>query len=302
NREGAPVFNRTVSANLGMSYSIANVLLEAGPKAIGKWLPFELSESELKDRLRNKMIRPTTIPQTLEDLWLEQAVCREALRLSLAHHRLLAVGLSGTQQKRGIADLFVQARNRYELVDLQKLDLVIGSGGVLSHAPNRMSAALMMLDGFALEGVTQLAVDSIFMMPHLGVLASVNEKASTEIFLKDCLINLGHAVVASFSGSLRQRELGKVFCDGKLIGSIERGRLKHVEMETGITVSLHVEPSGASINVGAGAGKPYSGQVKVGHCGLFLDGRNRPIEFPKSDTERILIIKDLYKHLGLMEI
>ena len=39
------------------------------------------------------MIRPTTIPQTLEDLQIEQAVCREALRLAFEHHKSLARGL-----------------------------------------------------------------------------------------------------------------------------------------------------------------------------------------------------------------
>ena len=33
-------FNRTVSANLGMSYSISNVLTEAGLEQIARWLPF----------------------------------------------------------------------------------------------------------------------------------------------------------------------------------------------------------------------------------------------------------------------
>jgi uncharacterized protein (TIGR01319 family) len=64
-------FNRTVSANLGLSYSISNVLAEAGEDNIARWLPEPLPEGELRNRLRNKMIRPTTIPQTRPDLLLE---------------------------------------------------------------------------------------------------------------------------------------------------------------------------------------------------------------------------------------
>ena len=74
-------FVRSVSANLGMSYSICNVLKEAGIGNIVRWLPFKLDEADVKNRLRNKMIRPTTIPQTLEDLMIEHAVAREAIRL-----------------------------------------------------------------------------------------------------------------------------------------------------------------------------------------------------------------------------
>lgn len=89
------VYNRTVSANLGMSYSICNVLKEAGIENIVRWLPFEVDPFEVRNRLRNKMIRPTTIPQTYEDLLIEHAVAREALRLAFEHHKSLARGLVG---------------------------------------------------------------------------------------------------------------------------------------------------------------------------------------------------------------
>src|SRR5262249_3378504 len=58
-------FNRTVSANLGMSYSISNVFAEAGMPAILRWVHFDMDERDLRNRVKNKMIRPTTIPQTL---------------------------------------------------------------------------------------------------------------------------------------------------------------------------------------------------------------------------------------------
>ncbi len=58
------VYNRTVSANLGLSYSICNVLAEAGTTNIARWAPFEVDEASLRNTLRNKMVRPTTIPQT----------------------------------------------------------------------------------------------------------------------------------------------------------------------------------------------------------------------------------------------
>ena len=57
-------------------------------------------------------------------------------------------------------------------MNLFELGLIIGSGGVLSHAPRRHQAALMMIDAFQPVGVTMLAVDSIFMMPQLGVLSA----------------------------------------------------------------------------------------------------------------------------------
>jgi len=99
-------FVRSVSANLGMSYSVTNVMKEAGIDNIMRWIPFNLDREEVAARLMNKMIRPTTIPQTLEDLIVEHSVAREALRLGLKHHRTIATRLKGVQIERTISDMF----------------------------------------------------------------------------------------------------------------------------------------------------------------------------------------------------
>jgi uncharacterized protein (TIGR01319 family) len=46
-------FNRTVSANLGMSYSICNVLAESGLDNVLRWVPFDINRSELTNRIGN---------------------------------------------------------------------------------------------------------------------------------------------------------------------------------------------------------------------------------------------------------
>ena len=155
------IFNRTVSANLGMSYSVSNVLAEAGLDAVMRWLPFSLDEADLRDRIKNKMIRPTTIPHLLEELQVEQAIAREALRLAFVQHRALAVGLKGVQAERTLSDVFDQSAGGESLIKMRDLDLLIGSGGVLSHAPRRVQTAAMLIDAFQPEGITRLAVDSI---------------------------------------------------------------------------------------------------------------------------------------------
>src|SRR5205807_989880 len=80
------------------------------------------------------------------------------------------------------------------LVDLMALDMIVGSGGVLSHAPRRAQSALMMMDAYQPEGVTLLTVDSIFMMPQLGILSTVLPEAATQVFERDCLIYLGTCI------------------------------------------------------------------------------------------------------------
>jgi uncharacterized protein (TIGR01319 family) len=294
-------FNRTVSANLGMSYSVCNVLLEAGIENICRWLPLEIDPEAAADRLRNKMIRPTTIPQTLEDLHLEQAVAREALRLALVHHRELAVGLKGVAQERTIADAFDQTAAGESLVDMMELDLVIGSGGVLSHAPRREQAALMMLDAFAPEGFTQLAVDSIFMMPHLGVFSTVHAAAATEVFEKDCLVPLGAAV--SPAGPVKRP--GEVICRVSVAGPegtreevITAGELKLLPLERGASAEVTARPA-RRYDCGEGPGREVRRTVTGGIVGLILDGRGRPLHLPADDVARRALIRSWLDALGI---
>jgi uncharacterized protein (TIGR01319 family) len=288
--EGQPVFNRTVSANLGMSYSVSNVLASAGMENVMRWVPFHMDEADLRNRIRNKMIRPTTIPQELEELIIEQAIAREALRLALVQHRELAVGLKGVAQERTIGDAFDQSSSGATLVDMMALDLLIGSGGVLSHAPRRCQTAHMLIDSFLPEGVTMLAVDSIFMMPHLGVLSEVHPQAATEVFDNDCLIKLGHCVApagpAKRGGSLAEVKL--TMPDGTTkTESINSGVMKLVALGAGEKVNAEIVPA-KGLDVGEGPGRTWTGILEGGVVGLVLDGRGRrPFNLPEDDVKRV---------------
>lgn len=291
------VFNRTVSANLGMSYSISNVLKETGIENIMRWVPLDIDEKEVRNRIRNKMIRPTTIPHTLEELKIEQAIAREALRLALIQHREMAVGLKGVQQERTISDAFAQTATGQSLVNMMTLNLVVGSGGVLSHAPRRVQSALMMIDAFELEGVTKLAVDSIFMMPHLGVLSTVHERSATEVFDKDCLIRLGTCIAPS--GNIRKEgeKILVINFDGNTI-ELRAGEMKLIPLELGKKIKVDLIPS-KGFDVGAGNGKPFSTEIEGGVVGLILDGRGRPLKLPEDRNKRINKLNEWFTELKI---
>lgn len=294
-------FTRTVSANLGMSYSISNVLVDAGLEKILRWLPESLDEQDLRNRIKNKMIRPTTIPQTLESLALEQAVAREALRLALDQHRALAVGLKGVQQERTIADAFDQEEGGRSLIDLYRIDLIIGSGGILSHAPRRVQSMMMLIDAYQPLGLTQFAVDSIFMMPHLGVLSQVNERAATEVFLKDCLIPLGSCLAAEGSGNPDEPCFAFTlhFAGGREErGALRFGELLRLELPQGAEADLEADPS-RGVDLGAGKGRPVTVKAKGGVVGLILDARGRPLGLPQDPSERAARLRAWAKAVDL---
>jgi hypothetical protein len=287
--KGERVFNRTVSANFGMSYSISNVLAEAGIENIMRWVPFSIDETDLRNRIKNKMIRPTTVPQLLEDLKIEQAIAREALRLSFIQHKALAVSLKGVRRARGFGESLDQAESGQTVINMPRLDLLIGSGGVLSHAPRRAQAMLMMIDAFEPQGITRLAVDSIFMMPHLGVLAQLNEAAATEVFEHDCLIELGTCVAP-----LNKVKPGAPCFDYTLTvdgttrsGSIKDQEIKLEPLPAGTTAMIKIQPRG-SVDMGAGRGKPVEAPVHGGVVGIVLDGRGRPLVIPEQNRQQLL--------------
>ena len=293
NQGGEAIFNRTVSANLGMSYSISNVLAEAGMENVLRWVPFDIDVSDLGNRIKNKMIRPTTIPQVLEELIIEGAIAREALRLAFDQHKQLAVELRGVQQQRTISEAFAQSETGATLVDMLSLDLIVGSGGVLSHAPRRNQAMLMMIDAFQPEGVTHLAVDSIFMMPQLGVLAQVNEAAATQVFERDCLIHLGTCIAPV--GITSPGNLG-VTITGDVMETVPSGELRLYPLGVGEKARVTIQPE-RRLDMGAGRGQVVEAEVEGGVVGLVVDTRGRPLEVSNTSTERVALLKKWFQAL-----
>jgi len=281
-------FVRTVSANLGMSYSICNVLKESKVENILQWIPFDLDEEALVDILTNKMIRPTTIPQTLNELIIEHAVAREAMRLAFNHHMFLARPLRGViplHQISNILEIKVAGTETY--IDMKRIDMIGGTGGLLSHAPRRVQSMMILIDAFQPEGVTKLIQDSVFMMPHLGILSTVHPKAAMEILEKDCLVSLGTCIAPKGIVKDKEDEMLRMemeMSDGNTsIESFFLGDLKRILLPTGKEIKVKLIPN-KNCDVGAGMGRPLATRIEGGVVGIIIDVRGRPLVLPE-DTE-----------------
>ncbi|OQY39593.1 MAG: methylaspartate mutase [Candidatus Cloacimonetes bacterium 4572_65] len=284
------VFNRTVSANLGMSYSISNVLASAGLENILRWVPFDIDVKELRNMIKNKMIRPTTIPALFKELVLEQAIAKEALRMAFIQHKEFAVSLKGVQKSGDIAEAFTQSESGDTIVNMTTLDLLVGSGGVLSHAPRRKQTMMMLIDAFLPEAVTRIAVDSIFMMPHLGVLAEINPEIATEVFNKDCMVYIGSCVAPI--GKCKE---GKIALEAKIElpdGTIFEEKIPFGELRLlpcGIDqkAKATLKP-GKGLDLGKGRNQEVVTELMGGTVGIVLDTRGRrPFVLPVEASERV---------------
>ena len=265
-----------------------------------------MNERDLRNRIKNKMIRPTTIPQSMEELIFEQAIAKEALRLALRQHKSFATVLKGVQQQRTIADAFEQTSSGQTIVNMMTLNMLIGSGGVLSHAPRRQQAGLMMVDAFMPEGVTRLAVDSIFMMPQLGVLTEVQPRAATEVFEKDCLIHLGTCVApvgtAKKPGPVMKYSIE--LPEGTVSGTLSHLEMKQFDLgiqDNGLPMTAKgvFEPE-RGFDIGAGKGNTVTKEIHGGVAGIILDGRGRPFDLTSlSEPDRVSNLKKWMAELDI---
>jgi len=297
-------FVRSVSANLGMSYSICNVLKETGIKNITRWLPYKIEEGDVKNRLRNKMIRPTTIPQTLKELMIEHAVAREALSLGLKHHKSLATHLKGALKERSLERALSQEVEEESYIKMMKINIIAGTGGLLSHAPDRVQSMIILTDGLQPEGVTRLYQDSVFMMPHLGVLSTVYPDVAWNIFDKDCLIRLGTVIAPS--GNLQEGEhafdVKLEMPDGVTIKKdMKFGDIIRIPLKENEIASLECSPHKA-LDIGSGKGVKREDKIHGGIIGVIFDARGRPLAFPDDDNTRRKILNKWYSSLKLYPI
>ncbi len=176
---------RTVSANIGMSYSILNVARLAGASAITELLAIDMTERELWNHIGNKYTQPTSLPTTREEAMVEWATAAIAIR-EAANEHLRVLRAMPERERPGSAIVGTAEPG------IAGYDLIIGSGGILSHSP-REAAAKILLDALHPSDTVKLAVDRAFMFPHLGVLSEVDEELAKELFFDLALVDLGTA-------------------------------------------------------------------------------------------------------------
>lgn len=267
---------RTVSANLGMSYSLLQSIDRVGLSNIIKWISEDISREEILNIAANKMINPTSLPSRKIEKEFEIAVAKEIIHLSFIDHKKLA-------QYRHNMDMFTEklkGKNIKEkefsagksILNPLNIDMVIGSGGILSHQELSTTFEIM-LDSLSVKGITEFYIDSEFMMPHLGVLTSVNPALGFELFERECLIHLG--TVLSAKG---EDKSGKIAFTLKLNNNIYKIRVGDFLKIPDNSEKLLVEIKPTNkFDIGNGPGKPLIRNIKNGVFGIICDMREKPL-------------------------
>lgn len=192
-------YHRTVSANIGMSYSISNILSQTGIANIMKHLPASFKETEVRDYVANKTLYPVYVPESPEEILVEQAFAIEGASIAWKQHlytnfRTVRLGFLDRLKKSGICkfeqQFFMHTEKPFCLSDI---GVIVGAGGVISHT-DRNAAMRIMTEAFRPHGITKLIVDRNFRSAHLGVLATISPEAALDLFLRECVEEIGWVV------------------------------------------------------------------------------------------------------------
>ena len=260
--EFIPVVNTTV----GVGANIGDILHQVGLQRITRWLPFSTTEDEVRQFVLNHMLHPQSLPADSRELSLMQAFAREAIALTIEAAR----------------------KNSPQLPES---DLILATGGVLSHAPKYGQVAMMLLDAIQPRGVTSLVLDRTMLISQLGAVATVapvtavqvNENDAVSHRLGTCVIPFGNVQ----AGQLAVR-VGVEYSNGRQMSiDVMGGTIEVIPLQVNEQALLTLFPS-PTVDVGLGPGERARAAEEIdgGLIGLIIDARGRPLTLPTDEMER----------------
>jgi hypothetical protein len=259
-------FIPVVNSGLGVGPGAGAVLQRVGLQRIARWLPFTVTEEEVRQFVLNRMLHPHVIPTGPRELELCQAFAREAIAVTMETAR----------------------KNSPQW---QESDLILATGGILAHTPRYGQVMLMLLDALQPRGVTSLALDQAMLVGQLGAVATVapitavqvNENDAVSHRLGTCVIPFG----AMQPGQLALR-VGLEYSNGRQVNvEVMAGSIEVIPLQPNEQAALTLFPA-PNVDVGLGPGERARAaeQIDGGLVGLVIDARGRPLALPADETER----------------
>jgi hypothetical protein len=257
----------TIRGDVGTAFGGDLLIQERGAEAITRWLPQPMGGDEARGVLINKETHPASVEQEPRELWLEQALAREAIRTTLE------IARPGWQP--GAAQPYPHL--------LPLCDTIVVSGGILAHAPRPGQAALLVLDAVEPIGVSTLVLDAYGLAPALGGVAAVKPTAAVEALDSGALVNLA-TVVTPVGHARRGDVVLKIQVtyddDSTFRVEVRYGDLEVLPLPPGRQAVLELRPL-RRFDVGLGGpGKAGRRRVSGGLAGLIIDARGRPLRLP----------------------
>jgi uncharacterized protein (TIGR01319 family) len=200
-------YQRSVSGNMGMSYSIGNVLAECDFdvdvkryfNSNYKYNDCGVETSYFFNYVGNKILYPDYNPNEEHDIYIEHIMAVACIKMALSQHIQLHYRIKNKNlykklcQMTGLgiisenlSDMHYYQRKLFKIINI---DVIIGAGGVITHATPEQ-AIFIMIESLKPDGITRLWRDKHFVSPHFGVLSEVNKDIAQDLLFDECLEEL----------------------------------------------------------------------------------------------------------------
>ncbi|HLA99372.1 MAG TPA: glutamate mutase L [Anaerolineales bacterium] len=264
---------QAVFPHLGLGHGATGILHQATVSEIRRWLHIDLSDDDIRHYVYNKALYPNSLPETPEDLAIEQVMARLAMRLAL----------------REISPGFPEHSFHYGPALLPWFEPIVATGSVLTRAPNFGQSVLMLLDGIQPTGITTLVLDQNHISPALGVSAAINPILAVQVLESNTFQNLGtilSPIGDAKPGTPVLRVRMSIDGGSETSMDIKQGSIEVLQIPQGQEAQLSLTPlQRYDIGMG-GSGRGGRLRVRGGALGVIIDARGRPISLPHDPARR----------------
>lgn len=275
-----------VYPQLGLGEGLANLLRYTSLDEIIKWIHLDIPAETVRDYLFQKSIYPASLPATLEDLAIEQAVARQALYVAV----------------NSIAKDFPRRARRVAAGLMPHFEPILAAGSVITRAPTLGQGLLIVLDGVQPMGITTVIMDQNNLLPALGAAASRNSVLPIQVLESGAFLGLATVVTPYINTrlgtpTLRVRLVNQNGNESQL--EVKHGALEVIPLPVGQSGRLYLQPLHHT-DVGFGPGRTREDGILITGTalGVVIDARGRPLRFPADPVRRRELIKKWLWTLG----
>jgi len=264
---------QSVYPEYGLGRGLSELLDHCPLSDITRWLHLDIPDTYVKEYLYTKVLYPASLPATVEDLAIEQALARQVITLSVKDS-LEEAQNRNTSPKSGLLPWF---------------EPIVASGSVLTRAPNPAQSLLILLDSLQPTGITTLVLDQNHLASALGAAAAVNPVLTAQVLGSSTFQNLG-TVICPVGDARPGTPILRVRMTpdggGETTVEVKEGALEMLHLSNGQRAQLQLQPL-HKYDVGmGGGGRGGSLRVVGGVLGVIIDARGRPLALLSDSSRR----------------
>ena len=266
-----------VYPQFGMGENLGGILQHTDIEEIMRWMQLDISPNTLREYLFQKSLHPATIPATLEEHAILQAIARQALYLAVR----------ATQKN-------FPASARPAQADLMpKLDLILAGGGAVAESASLGQSLLLLLDAIQPVGIMPILLDQNNLLALMGAAATRNNFLPVQVIESGAFIGMGTVVSVAASANIGDQIVRAklTYQDGtETRADVKFGGLEIMPLPSGQTARLSLAPLHRA-DAGLGPGRSGSLTVTGGAMGVVIDARGRPLALPSDPVRRRELMK-----------